>query len=320
MELYIVGIDMGGTSIKIGLFHYANRTLREKWEIPTRKENHGEHLLPDIASSIKDKLAELGIASNKVEGAGMGVPGAVLEDGFVAPCVNLNGWGGFHPGDALEKLAGFPVLLTNDANAAALGEYNFGGGKGYTSQVFVTLGTGIGGGTIVEGHVVMGSHGAAGEIGHIKVDFDETRVCGCGKRGCLEQYASATGMVACTRIKLSHSDKPSSLREIPAGRLTAKDIFDCAKRGDALALECVDDMASKLGHALASVSTIIDPEVIVIGGGVAKAGTILIDAVKKHFVEAAFPVCEDTRIVLAKLGNDAGIYGAQELVRGVGIL
>lgn len=316
MKPYIFGIDLGGTSIKTGLFDSLTKNLIEKWEIPTRTKNHGEYIIPDIAENIKSKLSSLKIDLKDVEGLGMDVPGAVLRDGYVTRCVNLDDWGGFYPSEALEKLMGFPVKVMNDANVAALGEYAFGGGKGYQSQVFVTLGTGVGGGTIINGQILVGSHGAAGEIGHIKARFDETRVCGCGKRGCVEQYASATGVVATARLLLAKDDTPSLLRDIPKDDLDCKTIFDLAKEGDELALKCVDNMGIALGHMLASVSACIDPEVIVIGGGVAKAGEIIIDAVGKYFREAAFSVCEDTKIVLAKLGNDAGIYGCFQLIFG----
>lgn len=319
MKPYTIGIDMGGTTIKMGLFESQGGKLKEKWEIPTRKENRGALLIPDMAGSIKKVLCELDISPAKIEGVGMGVPGAVRDDGYVAPCVNLNQWGGFNPCIPLGELLEVPVMAMNDANAAALGEYVYGGGRGYTSQVLITLGTGIGSGVVTDGHVAVGAHGAAGEVGHIKVRFDETRVCGCGKRGCLEQYASATGLVSCTRMRMAQSDLPSSLRDIPEAELSARYIFDEAKSGDALALICVDEMTKILGYALANVSAIFDPEVIVIGGGVAKAGDILIDMVKKYFVEAAFPACEDTAIVLARLGNDAGIYGALTLVHAAGV-
>lgn len=315
MAAYVIGIDLGGTTIKMGLFESKDRKLKEKWEIPTRKENSGILLIPDMAASIKKKLSDLNISPKKVLGAGLGMPGAVKDESYVAPCVNLNQWGGFDPCEPLSELIEMPVKAINDANAAALGEFAVGGGKEYSSQLFVTLGTGVGGGVVINGRVLTGVHGAAGEIGHMKVRSDETRVCGCGKRGCLEQYASATGIVASTKIRLVKNDDPSELRDIPEDELTSEIIFNSAKKGDALALECVDDMTRILGRTLASISAVVDPEVIVIGGGVSKAGSILIDSVKKYFVEAAFPVCEDTRIVLAELGNDAGIYGAAELMR-----
>ena len=310
MEKYVFGIDLGGTTVKLGLFRL-DGTLLAKWEIPTRTENGGEHILPDIAASMTAKLAELKIGSEQVVGAGLGVPGAVLEDRYVKPCVNLNGWGGDVAG-RLTELCGFPVKAANDANAAALGEMWQGGGRGCDNVVFVTLGTGVGGGIVMGGKLLTGVHGAAGEIGHIKMNPVETEPCGCGKYGCLEQYASATGIVREANRSLAESDAPSALRALE--KVTAKDVFDCAKAGDALALEVVEFFGETLGRAMAIVSCVCDPEVFVIGGGVSAAGQIILDSVQKAFVRHAFPAAEETRFELATLGNDAGICGAARLV------
>ena len=312
MEQYVFGIDLGGTSVKLGLFKL-DGTLLNKWEIPTRPENGGEHILPDIAASVGAKLTELAIEPSQVVGAGLGVPGAVLEDRYVKPCVNLNGWGGDVAG-ALSDLCGFPVKAANDANAAALGEMWRGGGEGCENVVFVTLGTGVGGGIIVEGKLLSGVHGAAGELGHIKVNTAETECCGCGKKGCLEQYASATGIVREANRLLKASDAPSALRELE--KVTAKDVFDYAKQGDAMAKDVVAFFGETLGRALSIVSCVCDPEVFVIGGGVSAAGQMILDAVAESFVRNAFPASEGTRFTLAKLGNDAGVYGAARLILG----
>ena len=312
MKLYSFGVDLGGTTVKLGLF--GPDGLTDQWEIPTRAANHGEALLPDIAAALQAKLAERGIDRADVAGVGMGVPGAVLGDRFVKPCVNLDGWGGFDVAAALESLCGLPVKIVNDANAAALGERSRGGGQGAPNVVFVTLGTGVGGGVIVDGRLLAGVHGAGGEIGHIKVRPGGSRVCGCGKTGCLEQYASATGLVHSARELLADPAAETALRDC-AG-LTCKEIFDCAKAGDAAALGLVDEMADLLGQALAAVSCVCDPEVIVVGGGVAKAGQMLLDRIAAAFRRYAFPAAEETRFDLATLGNDAGIWGAVQLVRG----
>ena len=311
MEQYIFGIDLGGTTVKLGLFT-AGGELQEKWEIPTRTENGGEHILSDIAGSVKAKLAEKDIDPAQVLGAGLGVPGAVLEDRYVKPCVNLNGWGGDVAG-MLSDLCGWPVKAVNDANAAALGEMWLGGGKGHDNVVFVTLGTGVGGGIIVDGKLLAGVHGAGGEIGHIKMNAAETETCGCGKKGCLEQYASATGIVRMAGMLLE-SDQPSALREVE--KLTARDIFDCAKAGDELALRAVDIFADYLGRALVNISCVCDPQIFVIGGGVSAAGQIILDKVGQVFRTHAFPASEGTAFALASLGNDAGICGAARLILG----
>lgn len=310
MMKYYFGIDLGGTTVKLGLFS-VNGVLLQKWEIPTRTENAGEHILPDIADSVLQVLAKNGIRKEQVLGGGIGVPGAVQQDRIVAPCVNLNGWGG-DVACKLEALCGFPVKAVNDANAAALGELWQGSGKGYDSVVFVTLGTGVGGGIIINGKLLRGGHGAGGEIGHVKVDPDETECCGCGKKGCLEQYASATGVVRAAKRFLNESDKPSVLREVP--KITAKAIFDAAKQGDELANEIVDFFGQRLGYGLATISCVCDPEIFVIGGGVSAAGQIILDRVAESFRKHAFPASEQTRFALASLGNDAGIYGCARLM------
>ena len=310
MNKYYLGIDLGGTTVKLGIFT-TDGVLVDKWEIPTHAENAGSRILSDIAKSIESKTVELNIDSSQLIGAGLGVPGAVEDDSIVAPCVNLNGWGGNVAG-MLSNLCGIPVKAVNDANAAALGEMWQGSGKGFQNVVFVTLGTGVGGGIIVDGKLLRGTHGVGGEIGHVKVSTDETQPCGCGKLGCLEQYASATGIVREANRLLSESDDPSSLCD--CSRVTAKDVFDAAKNGDALALQVVEFFGEKLGRALASISCVCDPDVFVIGGGVSRAGQIILDAILPHFRKNAFPAAEGTRFALASLGNDAGIYGCARLM------
>ena len=310
MEQYIFGVDLGGTSVKLGLFLHDGR-LASKWEIPTRTQNHGEHILSDIAASMTAKLQEMDISPKQVIGAGLGVPGAVLQAQIVKPCANLDGWGG-NVAQALSQLCGCPVKVVNDANAAALGEMWKGGGRGCDNVVFVTIGTGVGGGIILGGKLLSGIHGAAGEIGHIKVRQFEEQPCGCGGYGCLEQYASATGIVRQALRRLERDEEPSALRSMD--RVTAKDVFDCAKAGDTLALEIVNAFGDDMGRAMACVSCVCDPEVFVIGGGVSAAGQIILDVVQAAFLKYAFPAARETRFELAALGNDAGICGAAKLI------
>ena len=307
---YYIGIDLGGTTTKLGIFT-TDGELVEKWEIPTRTADTGALILPDIASSIKEKLQDNGIAHDDVLGAGLGVPGAVQDDSIVVPCVNLNGWGGDVAGK-LSDICSFPVKAVNDANAAALGEMWQGSGKGYSSVVFVTLGTGVGGGIIIDGKLIRGSHGAGGEIGHVKVSTDETHPCGCKKYGCLEQYASATGIVREAYRLLYDTEIPSSLREL--SNVTAKDVFDEAKKGDDLACQVVSFFGEKLGYAFATISAVCDPEIFVIGGGVSAAGEIILETVVPNFKKHAFPAAENTKFALASLGNNAGIYGCARLI------
>lgn len=311
MKQYAFGIDIGGTTVKCGFFKN-DGTFVEKWEIPTRKDNGGDLILPDIADAIRERLEKHGVSMDDVEGIGVGVPGPVLDDGVVNGCVNL-GWGVFNVAEKLSALlGGIRVVAGNDANVAALGEQWRGGGKGFKNVVMVTLGTGVGGGIIIGGRILPGGHGAAGEVGHMQMRKNETAVCGCGKKGCLEQYASATGIVRLAKLALADTTKPSSLRSL--AEVTSKDIFDAAKTGDAMALKLVDTLGEMLGSALAHITAVVDPDVIVIGGGVSKAGQILLDAIVKHYRPAAFHACRDTEFKLAVLGNDAGMYGAVRMV------
>lgn len=305
MANYVFGVDIGGTTVKIGLFSIEGELL-DKWEITTRKDDGGAYILQDITDSVNAKLTEKGISKEDVKGVGMGVPGPVKEDGTVVKCVNL-GWGVFNAADELSELVGLPVKVGNDANMAALGEYWQGGGKSYQNIVMITLGTGVGGGIIINGKMLSGVNGAGGEIGHMPIDPEEQDVCNCGKKGCLEQYASATGIVRLANRALQASDKPSVLRE--AKYVSAKEIFDAAKSGDNLALELMEEHGKRLGYALASIACVVDPEAFVIGGGVSKAGDILLNTVKKYYQEYAFHACRNTEFCLATLGNDAGMYG-----------
>ncbi|MBM6826711.1 ROK family glucokinase [Mordavella massiliensis] len=306
---YCFGVDIGGTTVKIGLFTTEGELL-EKWEIKTRTENHGEAILPDVAESLQNKMQEKNIRKSEVDGIGIGIPAPVMEDGVVQKTANL-GWGYKEVTREMKELTGLPVAAGNDANMAALGEMWLGAGKGQKNMIMVTLGTGVGGGIIVNGKPLAGSHGAGGEIGHFCVNEEETETCGCGNTGCLEQYASATGISRLARRRLERDDSPSPLR---GSEISAKAVFDALKEGDAVAKEIVEEFGSYLGHALAAIAVITDPSVIVIGGGVSKAGEILLEYVEKYFHEKAFFANQDTRFVLAQLGNDAGICGAAKLI------
>ena len=310
MKKYGFGVDIGGTTIKMGFFETDGKLL-DKWEIKTNTANGGAEILSDIAKSIDEKLAQEGISKDEVQGAGVGVPGPVRGAGIVNRCVNL-GWGVVNVAEELGALTGLTVKVGNDANVAALGELWQGGAKGCTDAVMVTLGTGVGGGVIVDGKIVAGFHGAGGEIGHITVNPEEEDACNCGQHGCLEQYASATGIVRMAKKKLAGSDAETALRNYEP--LTAKDIFDEAKAGDEVAKALVEELGFILGSTLSNLAVVANPEVIVIGGGVSKAGAILIDTVAKHFKENAFYALKDTRFELATLGNDAGIYGCAAMI------
>lgn len=307
---YGFGVDVGGTTVKLGLFTQ-DGTLVEKWEIPSRTEHGGEAILPDIAEAVAACAARRAIADADLLGIGIGVPGPVAADGTVNRCVNLN-WGVFNLHNALGALTGLRVCAGNDANCAALGEYWKGGGVGSASALFVTLGTGIGGGVILDGKVLSGAHGVGGEIGHITVSAPDKHPCTCGKRGCIEQYASANGIVRVTRERLAASDAPSRLRDCE--NVTCKDVFAAAESGDAFAIATLEQVFDYLGEALASACCVCDPERIILGGGVSKAGAYLLDGVQRHFEQHMFHACKGTEFALASLGNDAGMYGAFRLL------
>lgn len=310
MTAWCFGIDLGGTSVKCALFQ-TDGTVEEKWEIKTRVENEGKEILPDIAKTILAKMEEKKIVKEDVAGVGIGIPGPVDENGEIACAVNLH-WGRKNIEKELAELTGLVVKAGNDANVAALGEMWKGGGQGSKNLILVTLGTGVGGGIIVNEKMVTGAHGAGGEIGHASVEMEEEEACNCGNKGCLEQYASATGIARLARRAMASGQEESVLRSME--NVTAKDVFDAYKDGDALAAKVVDQFARYLGNALAIFSCVADPDVIVIGGGVSKTGQVLIDCVEKYFRQYAFTACKDTKIKLATLGNDAGIYGAAKLI------
>ena len=309
-----IGVDIGGTSVKLGLFETTGKLLF-KWEIPTRKEDGGKYILEDVAVSIREVLRERLIHLEDVAGIGLGVPGPVMPDGSVAVCVNL-GWKNMNPQKQLsELLDGAYVKSGNDANVAALGEMWQGGGMGFSDIVMVTLGTGVGGGVIIDEKIISGKSGLAGEIGHIHIRDEETEPCNCGGVGCVEQVASATGIAREARRKMAASTEDSAMRQF-GDEITAKDVLDAAKAGDQLALEVMDTVGHYLGLMMAQVAMTIDPQMFVIGGGVSKAGQFLIDVIKKHY-DAFTPLSSQKAVIgLAKLGNDAGIYGAARLVLG----
>ena len=311
MKKYCFGIDVGGTTVKMGLFTTEGELL-DKWEIPTRKEDGGAYILNDVAASVEAKLAEKNIAKDDVAGAGIGVPGPTLDTGYVSICVNL-GWKDKNPANELSELLSIPVKAGNDANVAALGEMWKGGGEGYLDVVLLTLGTGVGGGIIINGEIAPSHRGVGGELGHITVNPDEEATCNCGNHGCLEQYASATGVVRIAKKLLAASKEESSLRTLET--VTEKDVFDAAKAGDHLAVEAVEVLGKYLGLVVANVALTVDPDVFVIGGGVSKAGQVLIDVITKYYHKFAKIIGDNkAKVVLAKLGNDAGIYGAARMV------
>ena len=316
-DKWLVGVDIGGTTIKIAFINVYGEFLH-KLEIPTNTSDQGKHITLDIAKAIDEKLEKLGEAKSKVIGIGLGAPGPVhVASGMIYEAVNL-GWKNYPLKDLLEVETGLPVVVDNDANLAALGEMWKGAGEGAKDLVCMTLGTGVGGGVITNGSIVHGASGAAGEIGHITVMTENAFPCNCGKAGCLETVTSATGIVRVAMQKLENTDEPSVLRSMlkEEGRITSKDVFEALGQGDALAAQVVEKVASYLGLAVANISSTLNPEKIVIGGGVSKAGDALLQPVQRYFKQYAFSrAVKSTKLAIATLGNDAGVIGGAWLVK-----
>ena len=310
MKEYAIGVDIGGTTVKLGLFDRQGQVL-EKWEIPTVQEDQGSHILPDIAAAVKDRMASRGLTKDEILGVGVGAPGPVDTEGTVYKAVNL-GWDVFNIPQVLQAQLDLPVKAANDANVAAFGEMWQGGGKGHANIVAVTLGTGVGGGIIVNGSILTGATGAGGEIGHIHIEDNEPDPCGCQNHGCLEQYASATGVVRLARRRLAQDQDPSILRS--RSELSAKAVWDAVKAEDRVAVQIAKQFGEYLGKGLAAVAAVVNPEVFVIGGGVSKAGEILFDYIRPAYEKYVFHGCRNARFALATLGNDAGIFGAAGLI------
>ncbi len=305
------GIDIGGTTVKIGLVA-ENGSILHRWEIPTRKENDPIGLLKDVKASLETFMADKALKKEDIIGIGMDAPGPVTADGILHGTPNI-GWGDVELAKLVEEVTGIsPVRIGNDARVAALGEAVYGAGRGAESMLMVTLGTGVGGGVVLDGKILMGNSGVAGEIGHITIDPYETEHCGCGKKGCLEQYASATGMVRMAERFLKEKDTDSVLRKLE--KVTAKELWEAAVAGDELANDITDFVCDRLGSVIANAIYLVDTEMIVIGGGVSAAGQFLLDKVEKAYRQKVFYHSRDKKFALAELGNDAGIRGAAALI------
>ncbi len=311
MVKYCVGIDLGGTSVKFGLFDVSGM-LYEQWQLPTDTSESGKNILPDIADSLRRRLGTSQIDRSEIKGIGIGIPGIVTGEGLVSAAVNL-GWTNVEVTRELANLTGLPVKTMNDGNTAALGEMWQGSGKGYKNLVMITLGTGIGGGIIIDEQPVSGCFGAAGELGHMTVVNDETEYCRCGRKGCLEQAASATGIAREAKRLLSEHKYENSV--LTANRnINARSVADAAKAGDRLACDVMERAGRFLGLAMAIITGVIDPEAYIIGGGVSMAGEFFLDMIQRHYRENVLFISQHTKIRLAGLGNAAGIYGAARLV------
>lgn len=311
MKEYYFGVDVGGTTVKMGLYSEKAGWIK-KWEIPTRTENGGVHVLDDIAAAVYAVQQEFDLDNARTAGIGIGVPGPVLKKSIVNGCVNV-GWDVVNVAEELGRRTGLPVYVENDANIAALGEQWKGAGKDYQNVALLTLGTGVGGGIILDGKIVSGFQGGGGEVGHLPVVHDADHDCNCGKSDCVELAGSATGVLSYAKKLLSETEQPSAMREIE--ELTAKDVCDCCAAGDALAQQCIDHAAEVLGTALACIGCIVNPEAFLFGGGMAAAGDVLLTPIRRAYDSKVFPPLRGTPILQATLGNEAGITGAVRLVQ-----
>ncbi|MEW6855278.1 ROK family glucokinase [Streptococcus iniae] len=316
MAQKLLGIDLGGTTVKFGILTLDGQ-VQEKWAIETNVLENGKHIVPDIVASIKHRLELYGLDKSDFAGIGMGSPGAVDRDHkTVTGAFNLNWKDTQEVGSVIEKETGIPFAIDNDANVAALGERWIGAGENNPDVVFMTLGTGVGGGIVADGNLIHGVAGAGGEIGHMIVEPENGFACTCGSKGCLETVASATGVVKVARLLAESYEGDSSIKAaIDNGdAVSSKDIFEAAQSGDAFANSVVDKVSFYLGLASANISNILNPDSVVIGGGVSAAGEFLRSRVESNFQRFTFPqVRQSTKIKIAELGNDAGIIGAASL-------
>lgn len=315
MADYIIGIDIGGTTVKIGII-YHHGDIFKKWEIPTNTSNEGKSIVNDIWHSLDQGLREELIDHSNILGIGIGAPGFLdVESGFVFEAVNI-GWKNVALADQLKERSGLPVYLENDANVAVLGENWKGAGNQEKNVIAITLGTGVGGGIIANGTIVDGENGMAGEVGHMTID-PSGYMCNCGRRGCLETIVSATGIVRQATQVISKNPTSKLAKFVKEhGGITTKDIFQLAGAGDTLSEGIIQHTAEILGVFIANMAVTLNPSKVLIGGGVSKAGDQLLKKIVAVFDTYALPragaVCE---IKIAQLGNDAGIIGSAFLVK-----
>lgn len=312
MKKYCIGVDIGGRSMKFGLFTNEGELIN-KSSIPTHTENAGATILPDLANHLEKMFEKFELNDDNLEGVGIGIPGPILNKSIVKTAVNLGWKETTNVKEYLEKRLNTKVLVENDANVAALGELWKGAGEGVNNLVMITLGTGVGGGIVVDGKIVSGTTGSAGEVGHMPMlEHPLKRTCGCGGNRCLEQVASATGLEHSATEYLFEHDDESKLRNVD--NIDSKIIFEYAQNGDEVAETIINDYVNHLARGLGILSAIVDPEMFVLGGGVSNAGDYLLDKLQKSYKELAFSVTRNVIFKIAELGNDAGMYGAAKLI------
>ena len=313
----LIGVDLGGTTIKFAILTDKGE-IQQKWSIETNILSDGQLIIPDIIDSINHHIDMYDMSIDQFDGIGLGSPGTINhEKGTIKGAFNLNWTNEVYPVRDIEKGTGLPVVIENDANVAALGERWQGAGNNADDVVFVTLGTGVGGGIIANGKLIQGQNGAAGEIGHVTVDPNGF-MCTCGKKGCLETIASATGIVRVARDRASEYAGNSELKAMldDGQDISAKDVFDLAKKDDDLAMMVVDYVCDSLGFVLGNIANTLNPKFVVIGGGVSAAGDFLLNKVDKAMRKNEFATIKDsTELRLASLGNGAGVIGAASLIK-----
>ena len=316
-EKKLIGVDLGGTTIKFAILTEKGE-IQQKWSIETNILSDGKFIIPDIIDSINHHIEMYGMSVDQFDGIGLGSPGTINhEQGTIKGAYNLNWTNSVYPVRDIQKGTGLPVTIENDANVAALGERWQGAGNNANDVVFVTLGTGVGGGIIANGQLLQGENGAAGEIGHVTVDPNGFQ-CTCGKKGCLETIASATGIVRVARDRASEYAGNSELKAMldDGQDISAKDVFDLAKKDDDLAMIVADYVCDSLGFVLGNIANTLNPKYVVIGGGVSAAGDFLLNKVDKAMRKNEFATIKDsTELRLASLGNGAGVIGAASLIK-----
>lgn len=312
---YFVGIDIGGTNVEIGILN-AQGDILGKESIKTESKKGAEDTFNRIWNKTKELAEKLKIKVEDIEAIGLGIPGPVVNNSVVKIAANFSWNNDFPAKDLMEKVTGKPVKVGNDVKVIALGETLFGAGKGYKNSITIPIGTGIAAGIIIDGKILEGAGGAAGEFGHVVVNKEGYK-CGCGLTGCLETYCSATGIVR-EGIRRLELDKNNALYEVIGGdleKLEAKHIFDLAKKGDKFSSEIVDFFCEKLAEGVGMLLNIINPEIIIFTGGVARAGEIITDGVKKYLPKYALGMTMENLIfTFGKLEEEAGIKGAAALV------
>ena len=315
-EKYRIGVDVGGTNVKIALVDKKGEIKFSK-TVPTRAEMGYEYTISNIQQSIKDLISEADIEKGALEGIGFGFPGQIdCDKGIVRLAPNIPGWVNVPIAEIMQKEFNLPVKVDNDVRCAALAELNYGAGVGCKNLICITVGTGIGSGLIINGKIVRGASNAAGEIGHIKLEMKDGLLCGCGDRGCLEAYASGPSIVALAKEYVK-GGKSAKFRELAGSidAITPAIVAQAAEQGDSVAKKIFEIMGEYIGLGLASVVNLLNPEKIVIGGGVADAGDILLEPLRRTLKARTMPIQgEAVEVVPAQLGNTAGIIGSSLLI------